>query len=74
MSETVHDAVAQADIHDEHYAPPGLTEPLHQDQDQVPTAEQGRYDGGEQNKGGQAQYRQAVIHRAHRKKQKILKS
>ena len=48
------------------------TEPLHQDQ--VPTAEQGRYDGGEQNISGQAQYRQAVVHRAHRKKQKILKS
>ena len=72
MSETVDDAVAQADIHDEHYAPPGLTEPLHQDQ--VPTAEQGRYDGGKQNIGGQAQYRQAVVHRAHRKEQKILKS
>ena len=54
------------------HASPGLTEPLHQDQ--VPTAEQGRYDGGEQNTSGQAQYRQAVIHRAHRKVQKILKS
>ena len=64
MSETVDDAVAQADIHDEHYAPPGLTEPLHQDQ--VPTAEQGRYDGGEQNTSGQAQYFRKVHFKASR--------